>query len=472
MVGYFDCGGMKMDVLRKQTIEIFNEMNRIYKNVVQTTASEDYTFEDLNTLKNVFEYEMLRFVLYLLLADGDIEDAEIEWVYDLIGLKFTPDMLEEFVEKGMDLESFGDSTPFCLQYTVQFDNAIVERLSKLDEDHVYVSETIVETFKKVGDFLLIVDGNADEEEVNKFTKYIKMLYTFLDENLNRADGSDEDCVEEDYILEDVCDYSSSIRELNDLVGLKRVKEEVVSLVHLQEVQKMRRDRGFKEIPISNHLVFYGNPGTGKTSVARLIAKIYHEIGILSQGQLIEVDRSGLVAGYVGQTAMKVKEVVESALGGVLFIDEAYTLSSSDGEQDYGQEAIDTLLKEMEDHRDDFVVIVAGYPKLMEEFVNSNPGLRSRFNKYINFEDYTNEELVEIFKVMVEKYEYELDEGVIERVSEIFEERFSHRLDNFANAREVRNFFEDVIRNQANRLVMDLSVTDDELLTISVEDLER
>jgi SpoVK/Ycf46/Vps4 family AAA+-type ATPase len=210
-------------------------------------------------------------------------------------------------------------------------------------------------------------------------------------------------------------------------------------------------------------VFYGNPGTGKTTVARLLSQIFKSLGILSKGHLIETDRSGLVAGYVGQTALKVYEVVNSAIGGILFIDEAYSLSSG-GETDFGQEAIDTLIKLMEDNREDLIVIVAGYPKEMEEFINSNPGLRSRFNNYINFYDYNPEELVEIFLVFVERNGYKITDSANQKLSELFTKLHKMETENFSNARLVRNIFEKSINKQANRIV-ELQEIDENSLSI-------
>jgi len=257
----------------------------------------------------------------------------------------------------------------------------------------------------------------------------------------------------------------------ELVGLENVKNDVTSLIHLQEIQRIRKERGLKQIPVSKHLVFYGNPGTGKTTVARLLAQIYHAIGILSKGMLVEVDRSGLVGGYVGQTAIKTKEVIDSAIGGVLFIDEAYSLAYSDSGNDYGREAIDTLLKGMEDNRNDLVVIVAGYPGLMQKFIDSNPGLRSRFNKYIFFEDYSPNELVAIFKVLCDKSGYLIDDDALALVMELLNERYDNRSANFANGREVRNIFEKIVLNQAGRLFGKTDVSNEELSRIIASDVK-
>ena len=262
-----------------------------------------------------------------------------------------------------------------------------------------------------------------------------------------------------------------LAELDGLCGLEQVKKDVKSLINLVKVRKLREEAKLPVPPLSLHLVFMGNPGTGKTTVARLLARLYHSIGVLSRGQLVEVDRSGLVAGFVGQTALKTQEVVQRAIGGVLFIDEAYALVNQENGNDFGREAIEVLLKNMEDHRDDLVVIVAGYTDLMEKFIHSNPGLESRFNKYFQFEDYTAPELLSIFQSMAKKNGYALAADAEGWLKEDLQDLYDNRDENFGNARDVRNRFEKAVAKQADRLAAMENPTVEQLMELTVEDLK-
>ncbi len=259
-----------------------------------------------------------------------------------------------------------------------------------------------------------------------------------------------------------------MEELDSLIGLEKIKHDVRELADFAKIQKARKDAGLKTVPVSLHLVFSGNPGTGKTTVARILARLYAQIGILSKGQLVEVDRSGLVAGYIGQTALKTQEQIQKAIGGVLFIDEAYALASR--QEDFGQEAIDTILKAMEDHRDDLIVIVAGYTEPMEKFIDSNPGLRSRFNKYIEFPDYSLDELMGIFDLNLKKYDYAIEDDCRLHVRERLAAEKLAAGETFANARSVRNLFEEIITNQSRRVARLQSPTVEDFRLITNEDL--
>ena len=265
------------------------------------------------------------------------------------------------------------------------------------------------------------------------------------------------------------DFDELMAQLESLVGLENVKKDVKNLINLVKVRKLRAHNDLPVPPMSLHMVFLGNPGTGKTTVARLISGLYASIGVLSKGQLIEVDRSGLVAGYVGQTALKTQEVIQSALGGVLFIDEAYSLSSG-GDNDFGREAIETILKAMEDHRGDLIVVVAGYTEPMEQFMNSNPGLESRFNKRFFFPDYNGEQLMAIFRSQCKQNSYTLTPEAEEEAKKLFDELYAGRDENFGNGRDVRNRFEDMIIRQSNRVAQMEAPTKDDLTAILPEDL--
>jgi SpoVK/Ycf46/Vps4 family AAA+-type ATPase len=261
------------------------------------------------------------------------------------------------------------------------------------------------------------------------------------------------------------------KELHEYIGLDVIKAEVDSLINYVTIMKKRKDAGLPTPELSLHMVFSGNPGTGKTMIARLMARVYKALHILSKGQLVETDRSGLVAGYVGQTALKTQEVIEKAKGGVLFIDEAYALTSR-GEKDFGQEAVDTLLKTMEDNRDDLIVIVAGYTELMRDFVNSNPGLKSRFNRFLDFPDYTVDEMMRIFDMRCEKSGYSLKDGAARDALKARVEAGSRDTRGFGNARGVRNLFERALSRQADRLAGMEQLTRDDLMTLTREDLEK
>ncbi|MCL2221529.1 MAG: AAA family ATPase [Oscillospiraceae bacterium] len=279
------------------------------------------------------------------------------------------------------------------------------------------------------------------------------------------------------VAEDNAEAKPSLEELlqnlDSLVGLDKIKQSVKSLINYVKVRKLREENKLPNPPLSLHMVFTGNPGTGKTTVARILSELYCAIGVLTKGQLVEVDRSGLVAGFVGQTAIKTSEAVERALGGILFIDEAYALAPEMGNvSDFGRESIETLLKLMEDNRGDLIVIVAGYSEPMERFIMSNPGLESRFNRYFDFEDYDSDQLNDIFTLMCSQSEYLLTEDAKDFAREHFRRLYENRDENFGNARHVRNFFEHIVSQQSDRISLMSEHTREDLVMVIAEDLEN
>ena len=315
----------------------------------------------------------------------------------------------------------------------------------------------------VGMFLLVIIigifADPSEEETEKLKQELN----------NRVES--EKTQKDSVVVNDVLE-GDPYQELDDLIGLGSVKEEVRSLANFVRLQKEREAKGLKTAKVSYHLVFYGSPGTGKTTVARIVGRIYKDLGVLKKGHTVETDRAGLCGQYVGQTGPKTDSVVAKALDGVLFIDEAYSLVPEGGSgNDYGQEAISTILKRMEDYRDRLVVIVAGYKDEMQRFIDSNPGLQSRFNRYIDFPDYTGGELSQIFKMYMKKNQYTLSAEAEKYLKERFDYAVAHKDRNFGNARYARNVFEKSIQAQANRLASEKNLDKDKLTELTVDDLK-
>ncbi len=420
-------------------------------------------------LRELLRTEFVKFMVYLSVADGAPSPEELDFIEKTTDMKMTMSQLDQFKRaQRIDSQLFATEVPKALKYFVLADAA-----HKLPKSPVQgtVSDYLLVTYQEMGQAFIACNDVTTDHEVKLLTDFLLMVEKFMKEygiypvhatkkmKAQKAEEPKEKPRVEDLLV-----------ELNSMVGLDGVKREVNSLVNLLQVQRLREKHGLKNSVMSRHLVFSGNPGTGKTTVARIIAKIYNALGILESGQLIEVDRAGLVSGYIGQTATKTTAVIESALGGILFIDEAYSLTVGKGEGDFGQEAIDTLLKAMEDHRDDLIVIVAGYSDLMQEFLASNPGLKSRFNTFIEFKNYTPEELMRILDQMCAQQDYKLSDEAKSFAMAYFE--IQSQQENFANAREVRNFLEHAISRQATRLVLN-KITDKEGLSLlTLEDVKE
>ena len=359
----------------------------------------------------------------------------------------------------------------------KYGQALVNNASKLDTvtdacgEITKLAIVIVEDSSKVATIALLrkisetVDNPKHEIEVKKVAQLVNSsLIEFYGYSTIQGICKPTDEVDEDTrTLQDLLD------ELNALVGLEKVKNKVQDLIVYQKVQKMRWEKNFHSAKNTLHLAFTGNPGTGKTTVARIVGRIYKHIGLLSKGHFVEVSRTDLIAGYQGQTALKVKKVIEQAKGGVLFIDEAYSITENDHSDSYGRECLTELTKALEDYREDLVVIVAGYTEPMNKFFESNPGLKSRFNTFIEFDDYSPNELDKILIFMCKNNDYSLDEEAKEKIHLFFEQQTLAKDENFANGRLVRNLYDDLVMNHARRVINTANPDSAELSTIKAKD---
>lgn len=457
---------------------------------------------DKNSMKHTKRFESVRellrmdlrdFLIFLTVADHVVAKDELKYINKSLGYNFDNDTLKSYIAQSNIMnDDFLNNPPASLQYFLE---ATQDEYVLYEQKYYDLKKLYVLTFQMLGEDFLASCKHVDVKEVNQLTRYRFMLeskiqaYTksggvapsrpdkipfkrkALEEISNQSEPETTFIGSISGGEQTISDLDDLLQELNALIGLDSVKEEVKNLINLLKIIEIRQSNGLKAPPVTKHFVFTGNPGTGKTTVARLLSKIYCALGILSKGHMVEVDRSGMVAGYMGQTAIKVKEVIDKAKGGVLFIDEAYSLANESNGGDFGQEAIDTLVKAMEDNRDDLIVIVAGYPDLMEKFINTNPGLKSRFQKTLHFCDYNERELYQVFEKMCKENDYLLSEEASVYLTDQLTNYVQNKDQNFGNARDMRNFLDIAIGEQANRLLTEANPTRESLITLIPADLQ-
>ena len=427
-----------------------------------------------STLHRKFLVDIYRFASVTAKADNKVTNEEAEWLSNILKLQGGDN--KEIVPEEDDEPVYSSNTPViegrldpifadAARWVVDNQDGSTSKLQRQFEIGYNRAGKLSDQLEAAG----IVGPNKGQKGrdvlIDNRDKLEQLLADLLGDDYTTAGGDKSNSPAKRTTKPKTQDPT---KMLDELIGLESVKKEVETLSNFIKIQQTRAAKGLKTSAVSYHCVFTGNPGTGKTTVARILAKIYKNLGVVSKGHLVETDRAGLVAEYVGQTAVKTNKIIDSALDGVLFIDEAYSLIGG-GESDYGKEAIATLLKRMEDNRDRLIVILAGYTKNMKDFIDSNPGLQSRFNRYIEFPDYSAEELIQIFEANMKKYEYHFGNGAKEALQNYFENEVANKDANFGNGRLVRNVFEKTLERQANRLAHEVNLTTDKLSQIEIED---
>lgn len=451
-------------ILEESREYIDAELRRRATNPVEKIKSENDIYKLIDVIPSIFRFCAFE---HLLLAEEPTHPV------NLICTEFATLDSKQFIYKSREALQFGKNDEDILQEFKEFTSSppnsrleiltsVVTKLGLLDllykceadgvrdlftkslAGHCFAFKTWLELPGADNEFIPQIERALSKAIINiKNSSALSGMPSALDQHLNN---------------------------LNKLIGLAAVKEQIRKTINFHKLSRSRQLANLPPLAVSKHLVFTGNPGTGKTTVARMVANIYKELGVVSKGHMIETDRSGLVADYLGQTATKTTAVVMSALGGILFIDEAYSLVSEHNDS-YGVEAVDTLLKLMEDHRNDLVVIVAGYTELMNKFISSNPGLKSRFNQFIHFEDYTKWELLDIFSSMAQEAEININNEAFLSLEKLFSLLILQKNDQFGNGRLVRNVFEQCLMNQAMRLSKYDSPTRSQLTLLVESDIK-